>query len=631
MAVHAFQAFRHSSGAFRRWHLVAAASCACSVLASGCAVDGDGQAAEGQSPGASAYGELHLALTGALPGAAAFRLRVYQGAVTNPSQAPLQDFGCKPYGGTESNKLIIQDLEARSDYAVLLDLFEDGACTKPRYRAYRGAIAVTAGSGATVKENPYWLPTVEFGQLSQMAQVKPALNDTAASKTCSIDADCQGIHVNATCGASNRCKVDNLYPLNGWSRRGLPSSVALEDGRVAIVGGLSVLTNSMWAASAEQVEVFDPRTAMMTSRLVKNAGSPVAMAEAVTLSGGAFAMVGGTSRAKVLLSPGKLTAQLDTEFCAAAGSGNCAVTESVARWTVAVSGESSAQQFALGLPVAFPAAARVMTPNGERLLVAGGTEVPISAGFDKRRGKAMLCKADASQIVCDEETSKAMNAGRANAAVACIAHDAGGNCTKVALFGGRKSPTSPLTEIYDAATNAFVVASDIGAPPQDLHGGRLFPVGAGKFLLVGATAKKLFLEDTELAVSGAQPIYLLSVDASAAAPVITWKPLDLGAGAGPDGGKRLLAAAVQLADGSVLISGGLDASLAPIANALWLSPDGSLRSKITANIARFGATASRIHGKGPLAGCAVLAGGFALGTDSVLAPQNQIELFCPNP
>jgi hypothetical protein len=134
-----------------------------------------------------------------------------------------------------------------------------------------------------------------------------------------------------------------------------------------------------------------------------------------------------------------------------------------------------------------------------------------------------------------------------------------------------------------------------------------------------------------LAVSGAQPIYLIAVDATAAAPVITWKPLDLGAGAGADGGKRLLAAAVQLADGSVLISGGLDASLAPIATALWLSPDGSLRAKIASNIARFGATASRILGKGPLAGCAVLAGGFALGTDSALAPQNQIELFCPNP
>lgn len=630
MAVHAFAASLSRFRWLGRGPRAAAALGVASALASGCAVDG-GVPTGGSSSDAAAYGELHLALTGALPGAVAFRLRVYQGAVTSPSQAPLQDFGCKAYGGTESNKLIIQDLEARSDYAVLLDLFEDSACAKPRYRAYRGAIAVTAGAGAAVKDNPYWLPTVEFGQLSQMAQVKPSLNETAAGKTCSIDADCQGIHVNATCGANNRCKVDNLYPLNGWSRRGLPVSVALEDGRVAIVGGLSVLTSGLWAASAEQVEIFDPRTAMMTSRLVKNAGSPVAMAEAVTLSGGAFAMVGGTSRAKVLLSPGKLTAQLDTEFCAAAGSGNCAVTESVARWTVPASGESAAQQFALGLPVAFPAAARVATPNGERLLVAGGTEVPISAGFDKRRGKAMLCKADASQIVCDEETNKAMNAGRANAAVACIAHDAAGGCTKVALVGGRKSPTSPLTEVYDAAANAFVVASDIGSPPQELHGGRMFPVGAGKFLLVGATAKRIFLEDSELAVSGAQPIYLITVDASAAAPVITWKPLDLGAGAGPDGGKRLLAATVQLADGSVLISGGLDAALQPIGDALWLSPDGTLRAKITSNIKRFGATASRIQGKGPLAGCAVLGGGFAVGSDSSLAPQNEIELFCPQP
>lgn len=608
---------------FRRLRTAAAVTCVAACAVSGCAVD-----AEPGTP-SSGFGELHLALTGALPGAATFRLRVYQGAVTNPGQTPLQDFGCKAYGGTESNKLIIQDLEARNDYAVLLELFEDGTCSKQRYRAYRGGIAVTAGTGAAVKDNPYWLPTVEFGKLSPLAQVKPWLKDTAASKTCSIDADCQGIHVNATCGSNNKCRVENLFPLNGWSRRGLPSSVALEDGRVAILGGLSVLTNNFWAASAEQVEIFDPRTATFSARLIKNAGPAVAMAEAVTLANGAFALVGGTSSAKVLLSPGKLTAQLDTASCAAAG-GECPVSDSLARWTVSSAGDGAAQQFALGLPVAFPAAARVMTPSGERLLVAGGTEVPVTAGFDKRRGKAMLCKADASEVTC-AESSPAMKAGRANAAVACVGLDASGGCTKVALVGGRKSPTSPLTEIYDATANAFVVANDVGAPPQDLHGGRLFKVGANKYLLVGATSKKIFLEDTELATSGALPPYLITADVGATPPVLSWAVLDLGAASGPDGGKRLLPAVVQLADGSVLLAGGLDNALAPINSALWIGPDGALRSLTPANFARFGATASRVSGKGPLAGCAVVAGGFSVGAGSALEPQNQVELFCPYP
>ncbi len=600
-----------------------ATACAAVLALSGCASE-----AALDAP-ASGFGELHLALTGALPGAATFRLRVYQGAVTSPSQTPVQDFGCKAYGGTESNKLIIQDLEARGDYAVLLELFEDAGCTKQRYRAYRGGIAVTAGTGAAVKDNPYWLPTVEFGKLSPLAQVKPWLKDTAASKTCSIDADCQGIHVNATCGANNKCRVENLFPLNGWSRRGLPSAVAMEDGRVVIVGGLTVLTGNFWAASAEQVEVFDPKTATFSARLIKNAGPAVAMAEAVTLGSNAFALVGGTTSAKVLLSPGKLTAQLDTASCAAAG-GECPVSDSLARWSLAPASDGAAQQFALGLPVAFPAAARVMTPAGERLLVAGGTEVPVSAGFDKRRGKAMLCKADASEVTC-AESSPAMKAGRANAAVTCVGVDAGGGCTKVALLGGRKSPTSPLTEIYDATANAFVVASDVGAPPQDLHGGRLFKVAPTKYLLVGATSKKIFLEDTELATSGALPPYLITVDAAATPPVLTWAVLDLGAAAGPDGGKRLLPATVQLADGSVMLVGGLDAALAPINSALWIAPEGTLRSLTPANFARFGATATRINGKGPLAGCAVIAGGFSVGADSALEPQNQVELFCPYP
>lgn len=601
----------------------AAATCAVAVALGGCAAETEPGAA------ASEFGELHLALSGALPGAATFRLRVYQGAVTSPAQTPLQDFGCKAYGGTESNKLIIQDLEARGDYAVLLELFEDAGCTKQRYRAYRGGIAVTAGTGAAVKDNPYWLPTVEFGKLSPLAQVKPWLKDTAASKTCSIDADCQGIHVNATCGDNHKCRVENLFPLNGWSRRGLPSSVPMEDGRVAIVGGLSVLTSGFWAASAEQVEVFDPRTATFSAQLIKNAGPAVALADAVTLAGSAFALVGGTSSAKVLLAPGKLTAQLDTATCAAAG-GECPVTDSLARWSLGSSGDGAAQQFALGLPVAFPAAARVMTPTGERLLVAGGTEVPVTAGFDKRRGKAMLCKADANEVTC-AESSPAMKAGRANAAVICVANDTTGGCTKVALLGGRKSPTSPLTEIYDATANAFVVANDIGSPPQDLHGGRLFKVGPSKYLLVGATSKKIFLEDTDLATSGALPPYLISVDAAATPPVLTWATVDLGAAAGPDGGKRLLPATVQLADGSILVAGGLDSALAPINSALWIAPEGTLRSLTPANFARFGATAARINGKGPLAGCAIIAGGFSVGADSALEPQNQVELFCPYP
>ncbi len=596
---------------------------ACGLAAASCT---------GELPEPSRYGELRLALSGALPNVKSFKIRVYHGPVLAPSDEPAFTFPCRAYTGAADNIPVVKDLEARSDYAVLIDGYSDLACVTPVVRAYRGGIKVTAGvTDKAAAQNPYWLPTVELGKFTALAQANPQLQDTAGKKVCSTESDCRSVHANATCGSNNRCRVDHMFPLNGQARRGLPTAVTLDDGRVAILGGLGVQDSGYFKAAAEQVEVFDPRQAIFQSRLVGNSGSAVGLAQAITVTGGAFALSGGATSVKLTLAAGKLTAQLDTRECTGTGSSaGCAVSDQLGRWTVsdAATG-STAQQFALGVPLAFPMIARVMTPEGERMLVAGGSEVPLVANFDKRRGKAMLCKVDAATVDCPQQAGATMKAGRAMAAITCAARDSSGNCTKVLLIGGRKS--GPLTEVFDGATSQFTAGNDVGAVPKDLHGGTLFATGPSNWLLVGASTKKIFMEDGEATTGGDVAPIRVTLDNLATGPQVIFAAADLGAFAAPDNGKRLLPASVQLVDGSVLVIGGLDEGLKVATDALWIGSDGKARGRLALQYPRFGAAAARLGGKGPLGGCVVLAGGFAFGTGGGLEPQNQVELFCPTP
>jgi hypothetical protein len=582
-----------------------------------------GDSASSQSVAQDQFGELRLALTGKPITALSMNVRIFTGPVLSPGKVPTHEFACKPYG-PESNTLVVRDLEARNDYAVVVELFKDDKCKALAYRAYRGAIAVKAGS--TSPGNPYWLPLLQMGAFNPMAQVNADLAKQAADKPCTIDEDCRAIHPNATCSVGNRCTLDNLFPLNGWQRRALTTTVALDDGRVALIGGMGVLTgNGFWEATTKFLELFDPAIGILTRTEVANWGGSVGMADAVTLTGQSFAFVGGTARAKVQLAGGKLTTALDVENCPSGGDA-CAISEELARWTMIP--KPTAQQVSLGVPRAFPTVTRVQTKEGERLLVCGGIEVPIPAGGDKRVAKTQLCRADSSGIDCPAQTASTMAAARANNAVACVERDSSGGCLKVVLIGGNKS--GPRSEVYDATTNTFAAATDSGQVPNgEVHGGKLYAVGPSTFLLVGASSKRLFLEDGALSSGGDMGPYKITVNASVVPAIVSWAPADLGSGAQPDAGRRLMAASTQLADGSVLLIGGLDQALKPLADALWIAPTGALVRRVETQTARFGGSASRIGGKGPLAGCVVLAGGFSVAASGAVEPQNQVEIFCP--
>lgn len=583
---------------------------ACITCLAGCAVD---DAVAPERPG---YGTLELALSGSLPNAKKMSIRLFRGALDKPGKVPAHAWACQNYGGTSSNKSVVQDLEAHADYSVLVELFEDDACTKLRYRAYRGNIAVKAGTGKEVSSTPYWLPTVELGHFTAMAQVNSDLNKKAATQLCATDDDCHGIHVNAVCAENHRCRVDHLFPLNGAQRRGFPTTVSLGDGRVAVVGGLSVLSEGYWTATAEIAEIYDPTTGIFTRTKVSGSMA-LGMADAVTLTGSSFAYAGGTSGAKLTLAKQKLSTQLDTRLCLG-GAADCAVNHELFRWNL--TGTPNADALTLGVPVAFPQVAQVVTPAGSRLLVAGGADVPVLG--DKRRGKSQLCSMDTAGITCPEQAGATMKAARAQAAVGCLGRDAQGQCTKVGLFGGRVS--GPLSEVYDGTAGTFTALSDLGQPPPAIHGGKLYPFGPNTYLLVGSSAKKLFLEDAETTTGGDRPVYRLAVDANLTS--VTWTTVDLSASGAADGGQRLWPASVQLNDGSVLLIGGLDPQLQPIGDAIWIAKSGSAR--IPLNFARFGASASLVGGQGPMAGCVLLSGGFGAAEDGSALPLNQVELFC---
>jgi hypothetical protein len=570
----------------------------------------------------SGFGTLSVALTGALPDVQSLRLRLFDAPPASGGKVAFEA-KCQPY--TAQNILTVSPLKVASSYALQLDLFQDAACTKTRFRAYRGAIAVSAQSEVASQARPYYLQPYELGRFTGLAQVSAAKQIEAGKRSCSQDGDCKSVHPNATCALKqNVCVIDHMFPLDGAARRAFPLVVTLDDGRVAVGGGLTLQGTDSWVATNDRLEVFDPGTGLFQSDELLNVPPAVGLAEGVTLAGGSFAQVTGTSSARVTFDQGKsLTTALDTKGCTAGTTSSCKVSNLVARMDVKL---DAAQQASLTSPLAFPIVARVKTPLGDRVLVAGGAKVPLPLGGDARTGQAVLCKLDGSTPDCSQATAQPMQAGRARAAVACVA---GGNaCTKVLLLGGRKKVTLPLAEIYDATTDSFTAALPKGSVPDTLHGGQLLPLADGSWLLVGASKKALFLEDGDVSTGGDLPPLKVTVDTSATPPTLTFAPVTLGPGITDKDVQRVLASAVGLNDRSVLLIGGLDPTLQARADALLIGPDGTVTAKLDLSAPRFGAGAALLGGSGPLAGCVLLAGGFTL-QNAILTPQNHAEVFCP--
>jgi len=602
--------------------------CLLAMVTPGCtAEDGDDPRVDDD------LGTFEFALTGVFPDVVRMKVRLYQGPVANISTGIKYELPCVAYNSSSSTGpkhiYTLDDLLLHSDYSILVELFADNECQKTRFVAYRSGIEVTQKPLTDLVKNPYYIQPYEIGAFTGLATASSKAQKMAKERVCSNDQDCKTVHSRAVCSKTKTCVIDSMFPLNGGNRRAFPNVVGLGDGRVAISGGFSVSDDKgVWSATTQEVEVFEPSLGLFgfPAQRVKNFDDKarVGLSSTVALENAAFVQVGGTSTMRLSLVGNKLTTKIEAQTCAGTGT-NCPVSK--AAWRVDIGNNSA---FGAVLPSTFllqPVVAHVGTASGQRILVAGGAAVPLPKSGDSRTAEAMLCEIEPGKADCISSNSF-MKAKRAGAAVGCIGESDGG-CKRVLIVGGRLSSNVPLAEVYHADTDTFETATVTGtAIPASLHGGTLVNADLGAFLLLGATSKPMFLDPAGTNATADVVPLRIKVETSADKTTLTFLSVELAGFAGTDGGKRSLATAVGLDDGSTMLIGGLGPNNQPLADALVIAGDGVATGRISLDIARFAAGAARISSIGPLKGCVLLAGGLTLDVGK-LAALNHVEVYCP--
>lgn len=596
------------------------------TLQGGCAASDDPATSDG-------LGTMSYALTGTFPGAKRMKVRVYQGAVTNLSAGLKYELPCISYlgadGSTAKNAFTLDRLPTRNDYAIVIDLFADDACTDLKVRAYRSGLVVSDSVESEVAKHPYYIQPFIIDAFSGMARPNAALQAEAKGRACSTDTDCKSVHAAATCGADKNCEMDSLFPLNGGARRAFPSVVTLSTGEVAISGGLSVADKAgNWSATNELVEIFDPSLGLFRSPAsrVDNFGGQarVGLATALSLPGRTFGLIGGTAKANIHSVTGGISTLLQAESCGGSGA-SCPASKAV--WRVDLDANISAGT-QLDTFLAMPIVERVATADGPRILIAGGAALPLPKSGDSRSKEAFLCELGAGVAACIS-SSAFMNAARANAPTACLKSTPDG-CKRLLILAGRASDKAALAEIYDAETDKFIEVAVSGPGTVGaVHGGHMVKVAPNKLLLLGVTGPAPMLDPAAPKLGGDTLPVMLEIDDSGDAPKINATVVELGAFAGKDSGRRALAAAIGLPDGSALHIGGLGPDGKAIADAMRISAEGKVIGRVPLEVARFGASAARIGGLGPLAGCVLVAGGITDSQPTGLQAVNHVEVFCP--
>lgn len=579
----------------------------------------------------SELGVFSFALTGVIPGVEAMEVKVYDGPVTSMDKVHKFELGCIPYltGADKSNNAFTLDLlPARDDYSVLVNLYADAACKDLVVRGYRGGIQVKPGTRPDVATAPYYIQPYRVGRFTGFATAAPGVQAQMQKLSCATDSDCHGElgHPAASCVA-NQCQLASLFPLDGGSRRAFPAIAAVGGGRIAISGGFSVLqSDGTWAATKERVEVFDPTLGRFldTPLQVDNFGveARVGAADVLSWHDGSYVQVGGSSKLKLTVTDKLLTADLLDDTCAGTGAG-CPLSKAI--WRVDANAKGSSGTL-LADHIALPIVARVASPNGPRVMVAGGVEPLIpKGGAVPRRGETLLCTVAQGSAECVDSAAK-MATGRAMAAHACIETSADG-CKRLLIVGGRAKAGSPLAELYNASKDAYEPVTVLGAAPADSHGGQLVRAG-NRFYLLAAMAQPVFLEARSVPSAGALPPYELTVDDSGEPVTVSFAVVDLKAAAGIDKGQRAFASAIGFDDGSALLVGGLGAANKILADAILIGADAADHARIPLDGPRFAAGMARIEATGPLHGCVLLGGGITT-ESAAIKPQSHVEVYCP--
>jgi len=539
----------------------------------------------------------------------------------------------------------LQNVRAGTGYSLFIRVYGDvpgssGGCADDAmtFKAYRGGITIDP-----LRPNDlYFVQPFRLGQFTRLASPSAKKQEDAALKTCANDASCKGIHANATCNVeAGVCQLSNLFPLNAKAPRAFGSAVGLEDGRIALFGGLTGGAGT-WTALNANIELFDPATLLFTeleSTGIAGLSDGLRYGWIGTTKIGAkkIGAIGGIQTVGFGLTSGagggrELTVNLPETNCPGA---SCNVARSAWRIDLTDAKTPAAAFTSIGQPLAQPVVALVETSAGPRTLVSGGLKLPTMAGLENRSSAAYLCDLASSTPgpSCESQPFEQMVQPRAGATWLCIEDGEGGACKKLLIVGGQPTGKTPAVEIFDAAKKTFSPVS-ADPVPVSVYGGTMAMAGlVAPFrpFLLGGTTFDLFVGTKQVTGAGNIEPRQILLSESGGTYTAQFKPADLGVFVGPDAGRRLYPTAAALADGSILMIGGLGPDLSVVGDAIVFGPNGDAIARATLETGRFGATAVPLEGDNPLYGGVLVAGGFTAPAKGDIQALSSVEIYLPKP
>lgn len=585
------------------------------LLAFGCAE---------QAPPAG-YGTLQLAMDvpACTPGGAAlsgqgvcsFKVSVLKGAWTAVGSRPesIFDAGCVQYGG---DVITVGPIESVGNATIYMEFFSDASCETAAMYGLRGGVEIPEGDAPA---GNWFVPTFPLDKFGRFPVLDGSKYQQAAALTCGTDDDCTAQNDDGTyvlsplgrCGTGGFCELPrSLYPLNTDGPRAFHTATALDDGRVLLVGGLGREAGGQYFATDETFETFDPVT--MTFGKIENvdgiSGQRIAMHSMVNLGGNKLVVVGGAENVRLAFADasavgaGKRT--LGFNFPDEANNLSSLV------YSVDL-GTRRAETGALPSPVVAAHAALV----GESEVLVSGGVVPVNTGTGLvPTNRADLCTLSGAPSCA---SVAAMNTDRSGHCGIC--KDGDRVCNELLLFGGSHS-TDPdvvkanLAEIYSPAEQTFTskerlissLNGNVTGPVCVRSGGTNYLVGGAERRNLPPSIAPMVLAEQGSGIGGAELKGLDKLDTAF----------------------RVYTTATPLADGSVLVTGGLSDTGRALASAYVIRGD-SVVSAVNMNEARFGHTATVIT-SGPLAGAILIAGGFTTDGAGNLAFASGAEIYTPS-
>ncbi len=535
-------------------------------------------------------------------GVSHFDVTLYSGPWTTSRPPVLFEAKCAGYATDAPS---IGPLETGSDLTLEVSFYSDAACEKPVLRGGRGGIDIVDGSPS----GTYFIPVFPIGGFRAFPQFDPALRDAAADVTCTTDANCRianpdgsyQLSAVAYCDSGTCAIPETAYPLDMVSPRAFHTATALPDGRIAFIGGVArQFPDSPGAllGTDETVEVFSPGSMTFGAVDVQGLqGQRMAMHDAVLAKDGSIAVFGGATQLDLAFNAGGATAGLIISV----PEKNLTSTENVLQLVSRI--DLATERAEVGaLPKPLVGARAVTMGNGKILLTGGQT---LADGNLETTATALECTVSAGAPPSCSSLG-ALKHPRSGHCAYC--EDA--ECDTVVLIGGAATDggtaSDVIAEVYDG--DSF---SSVALGSGDLQTNLFNPTCAGG-IVAGSTP--------ELGAPPASPPLVVSVSDVVSGVAAS--------GLGTiDSPFRVYSAAVALADGSVLVTGGLDETGAA-QNTAYRIEDGEIVDVYTMASARFGHTATLVTA-GPMSGAVIVAGGLSTTDAGGLTTATGAELFLP--